>query len=224
MGVRCHCLWGCLDRTVHRLHRLVDEKWLRSVVGTQNLKRTIGIKGGRVVAIVGKQRLRAARATIGPNIEVKVDATVLVREVIFRAAVVAHETIVPSVRWSVLPVEQPEMPLPNGVRGVAKFLHVLRKDLLCQVEAVPLAILNDPSLQPESDWVPCSVQCTACRGAAVHHIVVSQDDTTLSKAVNVWRFDARARVPKVAKSKVVRYNHPYVWLRGACRHYRRHCR
>ena len=47
-----------------------------------NVKCTIGVQWRRVVATQGEKRLRAPLAAVGSNIEMKVDARVLVRVVV----------------------------------------------------------------------------------------------------------------------------------------------
>ena len=62
-----------------------------------------------------------------------------------------HERIVSAKGGRVVPLEQSQMPLANGVRDVSLRLEILWHDLLCQIETILLVVRDDSCLQAKSD-------------------------------------------------------------------------
>jgi hypothetical protein len=88
MEVRLHVRRRGFDGAVNALKRAVQKQRCGRIVVFENVKSAICVKRSRVVATERQERLRAPLAAVGTNVEMKVNARVLVREVILRAPIV----------------------------------------------------------------------------------------------------------------------------------------
>ena len=80
------------------------------------------------------------------------------------------------------------------MRAVPKCLEVLREQCLCEVETVRLVCRDDISLQSIPDGVSACEERRPCRGAAVHYVIVIQDDSIVGEGVDARCDNSRTGV------------------------------
>lgn len=81
------------------------------------------------------------------------------------------------------------MPFTHNMRGIAKRLQVVRKNLLVRIETPRLASRNHKVLHANVGRIPPGEQCTTRRRTQHLTVVVFENDAVSCQLIDIWRFD-----------------------------------